>query len=229
MEDLRVVHGADRGSCRNLPTCGSALSAVYHTARVPPELLPPVEMSRIACRSSNSAIRLPYRQLRRADPRRRGRSDGLYRRTRRRRDPRPPAGQGLAPHASADNAPPRRPHRRQPAAQAGDGVQYHRACGRGERIPGIDETVAEGDTIAFGNFPVRVLETPGHTIGHVSYWIPEAHVAFTGDTLFAMGAAASSKATPRSCGPRCRRSCSCRETPRSTAATSTRPPTRASP
>ena len=57
-----------------------------------------------------------------------------------------------------------------------------------ERIPGIDETVAEGDTIAFGNFPVRVLETPGHTIGHVGYWIPEAHVAFTGDTLFSMGA-----------------------------------------
>ena len=57
-----------------------------------------------------------------------------------------------------------------------------------ERIPGIDETVAEGDTIAFGDFPVRVLETPGHTIGHVSYWIPEAHVAFTGDTLFSMGA-----------------------------------------
>jgi hydroxyacylglutathione hydrolase len=57
-----------------------------------------------------------------------------------------------------------------------------------ERIPGIDETVAQGDTIAFGNFPVRVLETPGHTIGHVTYWIPEAHVAFTGDTLFSMGA-----------------------------------------
>jgi hydroxyacylglutathione hydrolase len=57
-----------------------------------------------------------------------------------------------------------------------------------ERIPGIDEAVGEGDTIAFGNFPVRVLETPGHTVGHVTYWIPEAHVAFTGDTLFAMGA-----------------------------------------
>ena len=57
-----------------------------------------------------------------------------------------------------------------------------------ERIPGIDEAVSEGDTIPFGNFPVRVIETPGHTIGHVTYWIPEAHVAFAGDTLFAMGA-----------------------------------------
>ena len=32
-----------------------------------------------------------------------------------------------------------------------------------------------------------MIETPGHTIGHVTYWIPAASVAFVGDTLFAMG------------------------------------------
>lgn len=57
-----------------------------------------------------------------------------------------------------------------------------------ERIPGIDRGVGEGDTIAFGAFEIRVLDTPGHTLGHVTYWIPEAHAAFVGDTLFAMGA-----------------------------------------
>ena len=57
-----------------------------------------------------------------------------------------------------------------------------------DRVPGIDRGVREGDTIAFGGFEVRVLETPGHTLGHVSYWIPAAKVAFVGDTLFAMGA-----------------------------------------
>ena len=55
------------------------------------------------------------------------------------------------------------------------------------RIPGIDVAVGEGDTVAFGDYRIRVLETPGHTLGHVSYWIPEASVAFVGDTLFAMG------------------------------------------
>ncbi|MCB1511590.1 MAG: hydroxyacylglutathione hydrolase [Hyphomicrobiaceae bacterium] len=55
------------------------------------------------------------------------------------------------------------------------------------RIPGIDETVGEGDTFKFGNFEVRVFETPGHTAGHIVYWIPDAQVAFVGDTLFAMG------------------------------------------
>ena len=55
------------------------------------------------------------------------------------------------------------------------------------RIPGIDRAVGDGDTVTFGNYEVRVLDTPGHTIGHVSYWIPDAEVAFVGDTLFAMG------------------------------------------
>lgn len=55
------------------------------------------------------------------------------------------------------------------------------------RIPGIESEVVEGDTVDLGTVRVRVLETPGHTLGHVSYWIPEASVAFTGDTLFAMG------------------------------------------
>jgi hydroxyacylglutathione hydrolase len=59
--------------------------------------------------------------------------------------------------------------------------------GEAERIPGIDQAVGEGDIVRFGHFEIRVLETPGHTVGHIAYWIPEAHVAFVGDTLFAMG------------------------------------------
>lgn len=55
------------------------------------------------------------------------------------------------------------------------------------KIPGIDATVAGGDTPAFGSQTVRVIDTPGHTAGHVSYHLPDAGVAFTGDTLFALG------------------------------------------
>ncbi len=57
-----------------------------------------------------------------------------------------------------------------------------------ERIPGIEVEVGQGDKLAFGNFEVEVLDTPGHTLGHIAYWIPSAKVAFVGDTLFAMGA-----------------------------------------
>ncbi len=55
------------------------------------------------------------------------------------------------------------------------------------KIPGIDQQVKEGDTIAFGKETIRVIETPGHTAGHVSYHLPEAGIAFTADTLFALG------------------------------------------
>lgn len=55
------------------------------------------------------------------------------------------------------------------------------------KIPGIDTAVGEGDTFKLGSFEVRVLDTPGHTAGHITYWLPEAKVAFVGDTLFAIG------------------------------------------
>ena len=55
------------------------------------------------------------------------------------------------------------------------------------KVPGIDKQVGEGDTFEFGGYEVRVLDTPGHTAGHISYWIPSAGVAFVGDTLFAIG------------------------------------------
>lgn len=55
------------------------------------------------------------------------------------------------------------------------------------KIPGIDRQVKEGDTIAFGNETIRAIETPGHTAGHVSYYFPASGVAFTADTLFALG------------------------------------------
>lgn len=55
------------------------------------------------------------------------------------------------------------------------------------RIPDLDELVEEGDSVPFGALTAQVLETPGHTSGHVSYWFPEGEALFCGDTLFAMG------------------------------------------
>jgi len=56
-----------------------------------------------------------------------------------------------------------------------------------DRIPGIDHTYGDRDVVAFGSYRIEVMSTPGHTAGHVSLHIPEAKLAFTGDTLFAMG------------------------------------------
>lgn len=56
-----------------------------------------------------------------------------------------------------------------------------------EKIPGVDKTVTDGDTLKLGEEQISVIATPGHTAGHVSYYFPQSGVAFTADTLFAMG------------------------------------------
>ena len=65
------------------------------------------------------------------------------------------------------------------------------------KIPGIDETVGGGDAFDFGSHRVEVLDTPGHTAGHITYVIPSANVAFVGDTLFAIGCGRVIEGTPQ--------------------------------
>jgi hydroxyacylglutathione hydrolase len=55
------------------------------------------------------------------------------------------------------------------------------------RIPGLDQLVGEGDPVALGALTAQVIETPGHTSGHISYWFPEVEALFCADTLFALG------------------------------------------
>ncbi|MGW9231505.1 hydroxyacylglutathione hydrolase [Pseudorhizobium sp. NPDC055634] len=54
-------------------------------------------------------------------------------------------------------------------------------------IPGLDRSVADGDEFEFGDHTVCVIETPGHTAGHVCYYFPDDKILFVADTLFALG------------------------------------------
>jgi hydroxyacylglutathione hydrolase len=54
-------------------------------------------------------------------------------------------------------------------------------------IPEVDERVREGDTVKIGTLTARVLETPGHTLDHVSYVFDNEHALFAADTLFSIG------------------------------------------
>ncbi|MEQ8823269.1 MAG: hydroxyacylglutathione hydrolase [Filomicrobium sp.] len=74
-----------------------------------------------------------------------------------------------------------------PALKAKTGCEIIGPRGEAAKVADIDKAVGEGDTFKFGSFDVEVLETPGHTLGHISYFIPQAKVAFVGDTMFAMG------------------------------------------
>lgn len=65
------------------------------------------------------------------------------------------------------------------------------AAGDADRIASqqshpIDEPVGEGDRVEFGETTLEVLETPGHTPGHVSLTFDD--YLFSGDTIFVAGA-----------------------------------------
>lgn len=49
----------------------------------------------------------------------------------------------------------------------------------------IDRPIREGDEIEVGSLVFHVIETPGHTPGHVSFHLPAERMIFVGDTLFA--------------------------------------------
>ncbi|MEN2785950.1 hydroxyacylglutathione hydrolase [Sphingomonas qilianensis] len=55
------------------------------------------------------------------------------------------------------------------------------------RIPTLDVALAEGDTVRLGDHVGTVLETPGHTAGHITFSLADDALLFPGDTLFAMG------------------------------------------
>ena len=56
-----------------------------------------------------------------------------------------------------------------------------------DRIPGIDRRVGDGDRFDFAGHAVEVIETPGHTAGHICYHLPGDRLLFAADTLFALG------------------------------------------
>ena len=69
---------------------------------------------------------------------------------------------------------------------------------RGEKQPiaHVDEKVGEGDAVKVGGLAGRVIDTPGHTAGHISYFFPADKLAFVGDTLFSIGCGRVIEGTP---------------------------------
>jgi hydroxyacylglutathione hydrolase len=65
-----------------------------------------------------------------------------------------------------------------------------------ENIPGRDIALKEGDEVRLGDHIGRVVEVPGHTLGHIALVFDGERVAFVGDTLFAMGCGRLFEGTP---------------------------------
>jgi hydroxyacylglutathione hydrolase len=54
-------------------------------------------------------------------------------------------------------------------------------------IAGVDLRVGNGDVVKIGELLARVLETPGHTLDHISYVFDADKALFAADTLFSIG------------------------------------------
>ncbi|MBT4879830.1 MAG: hydroxyacylglutathione hydrolase [Alphaproteobacteria bacterium] len=65
-----------------------------------------------------------------------------------------------------------------------------------DRIPGLDETVIEGDLIHIGKHTAKIIEIPGHTLGHIAFWFRDAKTLFCADTLFSLGCGRLFEGTP---------------------------------
>lgn len=64
------------------------------------------------------------------------------------------------------------------------------------RLPPLDIEVSDGDIFDVLGTPVRVIDVPGHTVGHIAFHMPESGHAFTGDTLMAGGCGRLFEGTP---------------------------------
>ncbi|MFN3525347.1 MAG: hydroxyacylglutathione hydrolase [Paracoccus sp. (in: a-proteobacteria)] len=70
---------------------------------------------------------------------------------------------------------------------AATGAQVIGAAADARRLPPLDLRIAPGEPLEVLGEPVAVIDVPGHTIGHVAFHFPNSGLAFTADSLMAMG------------------------------------------
>jgi len=76
------------------------------------------------------------------------------------------------------------------------GARILGAAADAHRLPKLDIAVKPGDSVPLGSGHIEVLDSPGHTLGHVALHIPEAHAVLCGDTLFSLGCGRLLEGTP---------------------------------
>ncbi len=55
------------------------------------------------------------------------------------------------------------------------------------RLPRLDQPVRPGGRLEVGRNAAEVIDTPGHTRGHIAYFFASGPVALVGDTIFSLG------------------------------------------
>jgi hydroxyacylglutathione hydrolase len=61
------------------------------------------------------------------------------------------------------------------------------AAADAHRLPALDVALQTGDAVRIGAEEGTVIDVSGHTVGHVAFHFPKSRVAFTADSLMALG------------------------------------------
>ena len=56
-----------------------------------------------------------------------------------------------------------------------------------KRIPSIDVLLKDDQEFRIGSLNFRTIFIPGHTLGHIAFYLEKEKIVFTGDTLFSLG------------------------------------------
>lgn len=70
---------------------------------------------------------------------------------------------------------------------AATGAKVTGAAADAHRLPPLDRQVSPGDRITVCGEAAEVIDVSGHTVGHVAFHLPDSALAFTGDSLMALG------------------------------------------
>ena len=71
--------------------------------------------------------------------------------------------------------------------RAETGAMVLGAAADAHRLPRLDLALTEADSFSVGSEFARIIDVPGHTLGHIAFHFPQSGLAFTADSLMAGG------------------------------------------
>ena len=83
-----------------------------------------------------------------------------------------------------------------PELRAATGARVIGASADAHRLPPRDLALPPEGALTLGRHGVETFPVPGHTVGHIAYHIPDARLAFTGDSLMSAGCGRLFEGTP---------------------------------
>jgi hydroxyacylglutathione hydrolase len=82
------------------------------------------------------------------------------------------------------------------ALRSAKGAMVLGAAADAHRLPRLDLALTEASSFSVGPEFARVIDVPGHTVGHIAFHFPDSRLAFTADSLMSGGCGRLFEGTP---------------------------------